>query len=136
MEGDLKLSFIQKALKDYMTDVSQAMKQIIVRKNARDTDTLLNSLKFKTYQESAQGNADLSFAEWGRMLDMGVGKEHPLSGIAGTRNALNETRKKSERTRKPLKIYSPIVYGKLNGLIGDLAYGFTEETIQSLKAAM
>ena len=41
-----------------------------------------------------------------------------------------------EFLRKPKKIYSKIAYGKLNFLQGQLLYGYTEETIATLKNEM
>lgn len=134
MDGDLKLTFINKALTDYMKEVSAAMEAAIQKTDAIDTKTLLQSIHYKVYQQTAQGNADLSFAEWGRFVDMGVGKGHPLGGIKNMSKLIErQTGKRKAKKRKPKKIYSPIVWGKLNGLYGDLSYGFTEETIASLK---
>lgn len=132
MYGDLKIAFVHKVLADYMQEVIVAMRRQIIRRDVRVTDELLNSLAYKVYQQAAQGNANLNFAEWGRMIDMGVGRAHPLSGLTATAEAIAE--KSDKHTgRKPKKIYSPIAYGKLNGLIGDLLYGFTEETMAVLK---
>jgi hypothetical protein len=128
MYGDLKIAFVQKALADYMAGVIAAMRRKIMKTDARVTDELLNSFAFQTFQRDAEGNANLSFSEWGRFIDMGFGRGHPLGGIQATSDTLKE-----KSGRKPNKIYSPIAYGKLDGLIGDLMYGFTEETIAVLK---
>lgn len=128
MDGDLKLAFVQKVLQDYMQRVVNTMRKEIIRRNVRVTDDLLKSLSYKVYQQQADGNAALSFAEWGRMVDMGVGRGNPLSGLAGVRSTI-----KGKKGRKPKKIYSPIAYGQLNGLMGDLLYGFTEETKTLIK---
>jgi len=131
MYGDLKLTFIQMALRQYMQDVIAAMKREIIRRNVRVTDELLTSLSYNVYQQDAGGAGGLSFAEWGRYIDMGVGRGHPIGGIAATADALKA--KKEPQVRKPVKIYSPIAYGQLNGLIGELMYGFTEETKALIK---
>ena len=128
MYGDLKLAFVHRCLTDYMQSVIKAMKRSIIKKDARVTDELLNSFAYAVYQQNAHGNADLKFAEWGRMVDMGVGRGHPLGGIKATSSLIAE-----KGVRKPKKIYSPIAYGHLNGLIGDLMYAFTEETKAILK---
>lgn len=127
---EIKLKFIAEALQTYMQEVMEAMQSSMQQKHTLDTHTLYNSLKQRTYQQYAQGNANLSFAEWGRFLDMGVSKGHPLGGIKATAQKL---RKNDTPSRKPRKIYSPIVYGHLNGLINQIAYGFTEETISRIK---
>lgn len=128
MYGDLKLAFINKALTDYMQSVIKRMKSVIIKKDVRFTDELLKSFHFNVFQSNADGNANLNFAEWGRMIDMGVGRGHPLGGIKATSELIDKAKQ-----RKPVKIYSPIAYGQLNGLIGDLMYGFTEETKSILK---
>lgn len=132
----MKLSFIRKALNDYMLAVESAMERSIQQAKAVDSGQLLNSLKHKIYQQYADGNGNLSFAEWGRYLDIGVGRGHPLGGLKNLSEYLTAKSNKRNRKRKPKKIYSPIVYGHLNGLIGDLSYGFTEETVARLKAEM
>ncbi len=132
---ELKLQFIQEALRDYMTEVISAMRKRIDKFDAKDSLRLLHSISYDVYQQYAEGEGKLSFAEWGRFIDMGVGKSHPLAGIEEMAGFMGAYSKK-DKIRKPKKIYSPVVYGKLNGLIGDLAFGFTEETIHRLKAAL
>lgn len=131
-QQDIKLLFVAEALNEYMKNVTDAMRESIRFYKARDTDALLRSLSYKVYQQNAQGNANLNFAEWGRFLDMGARRGHPLGGAKATSKILNKNGKKVI-PNKPRKLYSPIAYGQLNGLIGQLAYGFTEETINRLK---
>lgn len=142
---DVQLQFIAEALNSYMQDVVQSMQQSITKTKSVDTKTLLNNLRYKTYNQYAAGNANLSFAEWGRFLDMGVSKGHPLGGAKETIKQLSTTSKKRKykqrnkkqkekpKKRNPRKLYSPIVYGHLNRLISTIAYGFTEETITRIK---
>ena len=40
------------------------------------------------YQQNAEGNAHLNFAEWGRMIDMGVDRGHPLGRLKATTEAI------------------------------------------------
>lgn len=131
---EVKLVFIAESLQQYFQDVTEAMRGEIIRTKSVETQTLLRSLSYRVYQQHAQGNGNLSFAEWGRFLDMGVRRGHPLGGIKATTQALEGKQKKAPV--KPRKIYSPVVYGHLNGLIGRLAYGFTEETINRIKNQM
>lgn len=132
MSYELKQAFVQRALAEYMQDVIRAMKREIIRRDVRVTDELLNSLSYNVYRQQHGAEGALSFAEWGRFIDMGVGRGHPLGGgVGATMDALTKT--KVGGSRKPNKIYSPIAYGKLNGLIGDLMYGYTEETIALIK---
>lgn len=130
---DLRLLFIREALEEYSREVTLAMRRQIGQKKIIETGKLLKSLGYKVYQQAAEGNTNIDFAEWGRFLDMGVGKGQPLSGLKATKAELKAKAGKGGKIRRPRKFYSPTVYGKLNGLIGDLAYGFTEETIARLK---
>lgn len=131
MNGDLKQTFVRNALQQYFNDVEEAMRKQIQRKRAIDTKSLLNSLRHVLYEETQGASGALSFEEYGRFLDMGVTRGHPLGGIKETSIKLRNGRK--QKKIKPRKIYSPVIWGKLNGLINDLAYGYTEETIATLK---
>jgi len=120
---------MQKALMDYFPDVIQKMGAAIERNDAVDTERLKKSLAYSIQtlgNSSVQG--ELSFDQVGRFLDMGVNKHNPLGGVKEIGTALQ-----AKSGMKPRKIYASIVYGNLNGLMGDLLYGFSEETIQTLK---
>lgn len=126
---DIKLAFMQKTLLNYFPDVIKAMGQAIEQKNAIDTNKLRESLRYTVQQlgnSSVQGS--LSFDEVGRFLDMGVNKNNPLGGVKEIGNTL-----KARSGMKPRKIYASIAYGKLNGLMGELLFGLSDETIQTLK---
>ena len=80
----------------------------------------------------------LSFREYLRFVDMGVGRSHPLGGLKRTKVALQASRQTGEiltkdNTRKAKKVYSKNAYGNLNWLQGKILYGYTEETIEMLK---
>lgn len=127
---EAKLAFVGAALRQYGQEVIQEMQRRIVSTKSVDTSTLLRSLRFRAFQQSADGNLHLNFAQWGRFLDMGVRRGHPLSGVAGTDRALRR------KMAGPRKIYSPVAYGKLNWLMGELSYGFTEEVINNIKTQL
>lgn len=134
---DVKLKFIAESLNEYFVAVEEEMSKRINDSNAKESGQLLRSLSHKVYQQQAQGNGNLNFAEWGRFLDMGVGRGHPLGGVGASSKKLRgkKNKKKTKQVGKRFanKIYSPVVYRQLNGLIGRLAYGFTEETINRIK---
>lgn len=141
MYGDLKLTFIQNCLNEYMERVTAAMRLAAQRKRVGVTQEGINSLAYQTLQSGAGAFAQLSFKEYLRMVDMGVGRGHPLGGLTTMKKTLETMSKNGfeqvkDRERKPKKIYSPVVYGNLNYLIGKLSYGFTEETIAMLKQNM
>ena len=154
MERELKLSFIQRALADYGQRVVAAMRREIKTQKVEDTRELLNSLSYEVYKKaSADGGLTLSFAEWGRFVDMGASRGHPAGSVKATGEALDRATKRVRKkkrdaggrflpgkskkdppgVRKPRKIYSPVVYGNLTGLYGDLLYGFTDAVKDSIK---
>lgn len=121
MTDQIKLSFIERCVRDYVDEVIKGMERSILKKGVVDTGALKQSLA-----GTANGTiGKLIFKEYGRYIDMGVSRGNPLSA------AITKEKKKKAR-----KIYSPIAYGKLNGLIGDLMYGLTEETIQTIKSEL
>ena len=137
MPGDLKFIFIQKVLGEYLKDVEGTMGTLISRK-AYDTGALLQSLDTRIKGDPANSVGELLFHEYGRMIDMGVGRAHPLGGIKATRVALQASRhvgtaQVKDKTIKRKIIYSRIAYGKLNYLENRLLYGYTQETIDALK---
>lgn len=130
MDGDLKLAFQHKALVNYFRDVILAMQKRMARLKTKDSGDLINSLDYTTTDAQADTTGGLKFLEYGRMLDMGVGRGHPLGGIAATAGLIAE--QSDKKARKPRKIYSPVAYGKLNGLMEELSYGYTEEAKAAL----
>lgn len=138
MYGDLKLTFIQKCTAEYMQSVIAAIKARASKLNVGVTNEGVNSLAYQVIAQNAGSKADLMFKEYLRMVDMGVGKSHPLGGLTVNKAVLQLSKNSGanivkDNVRKPKKIYSKTAYGKLNYLIGKLSYGFTEETIALLK---
>lgn len=138
MNGDLKQTFILKCVQDYLQSVEVALQALIRRKNIGVTDDLVNSIRSRAYQAAAGASGDLLFKEYGRMVDMGAGRGHPLGGLAATKVELKASNTKGlalikDKVRKPKKWYSPTVYGKLTYLQNKLLYGFTQEAIDQLK---
>lgn len=137
MPTDFKLVFIQKVLGEYLSDVQGTMAGQI-RRQATDTGALLQSLHSRMQGSAESPTGELLFHEYGRMLDMGVGRGHPLGGIKKVRVALQASRhvgtaQVKDKTIRRKNIYSRIAYGKLNYLENQLLYGYTEETIKNLK---
>lgn len=126
MDTRIKMTFIHRAVEKYANDVVQAMHRSITKNNAIKTGALRDSLS-----ASANDNVGkLMFKEYGRFIDMGVGRGKNLSQVKQKQDKLT---KGTRKLRKRKKIYSPIAYGKLNGLMGDIMYGLTEETIAAIK---
>ena len=138
MYGDLKLTFIQQALQQYMQECTAAIRAAAARAKIGVTGDAINSLAYEALQVAGGGTATLSFKEYLRMVDMGVGRGHPLGGLKSMTVALQSSNRKGiaymkDLTRKPKPIYSRTVYGKLTWLQSKLLYGYTEETIALLK---
>lgn len=135
--SDLKQIYIQKALTEYMRSVQNTM-EIVLDKRANDTGNLKNSISSQVSKlTTAGGSAELKFKDYGRFIDMGVGKGHPIGAAAKNRDmvvlATNGKVLNAKPVRKPVKFYSKIAYGKLSGLMQDLLYGLTEEAIEKIK---
>lgn len=135
--GDVKQRYIEQALAEYLHSVERVM-DVVLSKSATDTGDLKNSISSQVSKlTTAGGTAELKFKDYGRFIDMGVGKGHPIGAAAKNRDmvvlATNGKIRNAKAVRKPVKFYSKIVYGKLNGLMQDLLYGLTEETIEKLK---
>lgn len=133
---DIKTTFIQRALQDYLQVVEAAMESA-GHKNKID----INSLSHKILQNGGGALGQLSFNDYLRFVDMGVGRGHPLGGLKATSVALQASNKTGlalvkDRTRKPKKIYAKPAYSQLGHLTGKLLYGYTEETIAALKAEL
>lgn len=138
MRGDLKTTFVQKALNEYMDRVISAMMVVLAREKKIDTSYLKNSLSYFAAKRKEGTVASLIFAEYGRFVDMGVGRAHPLGGLANMKIALFAKSKQgfvhgSRRKREPVKWYSRIAYGNLSYLQGKILFGYSQETIAMLK---
>lgn len=139
--ADLKQTFIQKCLTEYMQETIATIKIAATRAGVGVTGDAVKSLSYQIMQLQAGGTASLSFNEYLRMIDMGVGRAHPLGGLTTMKKTLQQSRAEGysqvkDKTRKPKKIYSRIAYGKLSSLQGKLLHGYTSETIAMIKNEM
>jgi hypothetical protein len=136
---EVQLHFVHKCVRQYVDDVVAAMDRSIRKRKIIDTDALRASLA-NTAESTPNGAiGKLIFNEYGRYVDMGVGRGRRLGGgIDALQEAIISTAGADRKKRgvKPRKFYSPIAYGKLNGLIEDIAYGLTDETIAVIKAEL
>jgi hypothetical protein len=141
MNGDLKTTFIQKSLAEYMLMVANSMRAMAIKKKVGVTNDAINSIAYKTLQQGGGAMAQLSFKEYLRFVDMGVGRAHPLGGLTAMKVSLQSKQHEAlalvkDKARKPKTIYSKSAYGKLGWLNNKLLYGFTEETIALLKTEL
>ena len=142
MIGDLKATFVQRSLAQYMERVIRGITTAAARAKVGVTDEAIRSLAYDAMMHGTQGGeANLRFREYLRMVDMGAGRGHPVGGLkqmtvalqASNRTGLISTK---DNIRKPKKIYSKVAYGNLTWLQNQLLYGFTEEVIEALKKEM
>jgi len=141
MYGDLKMTFQLQCLQEYNASVIATMKILAKRLGIGVTDDAINSLAYRAYQRGAGASSQLSFLQYLRMVDMGVGRGHPLGGLRSTRINLQASKggglaQVKDNIRKPKKIYSKVAYGKLTYLQNKLLHGYTEEAIAMLKQQM
>lgn len=132
IDEKIKLTFIDRCIKDYAAGVVQAMDRKIREKKVVDTSALVESLSYTTGGTGAGGFAKILFKEYGRYIDMGVGRGRSLTKGLEQLDVFIENYKPKVGV-KPVKIYSPIAYGKLSGLMSDLSHGLTKETISAIK---
>ena len=141
MNGDLKLTFIQMALNTFMHDVELQMKAAMDKNKVGVSGEGRASIAYKVLQSGPGAIADISFKEYLRFVDMGVGRNHPLGGLTTMKVTLAASKKEGykqvkDNTFTPKKIYAKPAYGRLGWLYGKLLYGFTEETVAMLKAQL
>lgn len=134
MYGDLKMTFKQRALQQYLQRVKYAMQIDMQRRGVGVTNDAANSIS----GDADSDTASLIFRGYLRFVDMGVGRAHPLGGLAKTKLALISSRGGGEafikdKARTPKKVYSKNAYGNLSWLQGTLLYGYGEEAIAALK---
>lgn len=129
-DAEIKSIFISNALRNYGNKVTTSIKREILRLKAVNTEGLFNSLSFKVTSgnSSHQGKVEIIFHEYGRMVDMGVGR--------GAKNNRENRRDKLTNTRKSKKIYSPVAYGLITPLINELQYGYTQQAIDTIKQTL
>ncbi|HRN80171.1 MAG TPA: hypothetical protein PKY29_04365 [Ferruginibacter sp.] len=127
-----------KITQQYLKEVEDAMRLIMARRKVNDTGAGEKSITSNANQNGGSVSAQLRFHEYLRFVDMGVGRGHPLGGLKSTVINLQASRKRGiaqikDNTRRPVKVYSRVAYGKLTWLQNKLLYGFTEEAIAELK---
>lgn len=137
---EIRQAYIVQALTEYMKSVTATM-DAVIGKRANTTGELKNSIASQVQKiNSAGGTSELKFKEYGRFIDMGVGRGHKMGANAAHRDtitlATNGQKRNNKGIRPPVKIYSKIAYGKLNGLMQDLLYGLTDETIEKIKTEL
>ena len=141
MSDSLKTTFVLREVQRYVAECEAAMKLAMARLKIGQSGELQNSMRSQARSSGKGAVGELMFKEYGRFVDMGVGRGQPLGSLSQTKVELQASRKEGlafmkATAYKPKKFYSPIVYGKLNYLQNRLLYGYTQETIDALKKEM
>lgn len=138
----LKQTFILRCLNEYNESVVEMMRSQMNKLKVNHTGEGLQSLAYKVFQSGNEGAySNLTFKEYLRFVDMGVGRGHPLGSLDTVGVELQASKQRGlkyvkDKTFKPKKIYAKIAYGRLPHLTGKLLYGFTDEAIKELKAEL
>ena len=138
MDGDLKQTFVLECVQDYFEEVEAGMALALIRTKSNRTKSLSDSISSRTAPSGAGASGSLIFKDYGRFVDMGVGRAHPLGGLKATTLNL-QSRSGSgaglvkDKTRRPKKFYSKVAYGNLNYMINKIMFGFSEDAIRSFK---
>ena len=138
---ELKTAFILRELSKYNEEVIKAMKAAFKKAGVGVTEEGYNSLAYKSFQSGGGAYSNLTFNEYLRFVDMGVGRGHPLGGLRAVTVELQASRTRGlahvkDKIRRPKKIYAKVAYGKIGYLQNKLLHGYTEETIAALKAEL
>lgn len=138
MNGDLKQTFVLQCVQEYFGDVEDGMALALIRTKSNKTKSLSNSISSRSYISGKGAAGSLIFKDYGRFVDMGVGRAHPLGGLKAT--TLNLQSRSGggaalvkDKTRRPKKFYSKVAYGNLNYLINKILYGFSEDAVRSFQ---
>ena len=138
-----KLIFIEKVLGNWSNSLDAKLLNNARAMNLYDSKTKNHPLAHlqdtfshtvKGNDANAQGTAEFSFAEWGRMLDMGKGRMKKIESHY-TNSLLLQT-KNVKKARQPKKFYSKTAYGMLNRLMYELSQTYIESVSYTLKTEL
>lgn len=105
----------------------RVLKQEAERLGVKDTEALLDSLRYQVITTAAgRLGAEIFFLTRGRFVDMGAGRRAKAARL---------TKRKQLKKRKAKRWYSPAFYARLNDLQGALGISLTEQCIDLVKTA-
>ena len=127
-----KLDFINEELYEWADWIDKKLREKFSQMDIGFSDELINSLSYQVFNSAGlnDGAYELSFLEYGRMVDMGAGRKASET-IAGNRKAYRKV--SEQKIRKAKKWYSKTTYGGLNRLINGLVNGYQDASLNSLK---
>ena len=138
-DKELKNLFILKTLDEHGDEVIKLLTEQINKLKLIKSSELLNSLDAYTVREGSDWKLVFKFMSYGRAIEINWHKNKQSrtqkKWTVNTNELLWQRQNAVYRKRrKDTRWYSKIVYGSLNNLIGKLAYGFTEQEIETLKS--
>lgn len=119
-----KLDFINEELSDWAKGVKKSLIQELNKQKIQTTRALITSLSFQVFKAGTghQGKYQLSFQEYGRFIDIGIGKGFKIESIKGNAAIIG-----GKKSRKAKKWYSKTVYRAVyKGLIRRLVTNYRE----------
>lgn len=134
---DVKQTFIVRALTEYNERTTRAMKVLAQKLKVNATGEGVKSIAYTVATSGSGAVSNLSFKEYLRFVDMGVGRGHPLGGLTQTKVTLQAQNKsglafKKDTTFRAKKMYSKPAYGNLTILNNQLLYGLNEEVKENI----
>ena len=119
-----KLDFINETLTDWAKGVNKSLIKQLNKQKIHHTRALITSLSFQVFKASTghQGKYQLTFQEYGRFIDIGVGKGVKIESIKGNTGIIG-----GKKIRKQKKWYSKTIYKAIyGGLIKGLVTNYRE----------
>lgn len=130
-----KLNFINEELEEWARWIDGKLREKFQKMKIGVTEELINSLAYQVFNSSGlnDGEYQLSFLEYGRMVDMGAGRgsKHSITDNAKAYRDAGE-----KKMRKPKKFYSKTTYGGLNRLMNSIINGYQPAIIDTLKESI
>lgn len=127
--NELELLFVEEVLDQHGEYITDLMTDEIDRKNIRDTDALMDSIKYRVTKYGIDPVLQVDFLSYGRALEIRYHKrsQNTQGWIPNTNKVVwgNGTRK--AKKNKNVLFYTRNVYGSQNRLINILMYELTNE---------
>ena len=124
-------NFIQYELSEWAKGIEQRLKETLQKKGIVATGDLLRSLSYKIFAASGEnsGEVQLSFLQYGRLVDMGAGRIRKIESNEGNAELIRTGGK-----YKPQKWYASVVWPNLYGyLIERLIRNYQENIVYEVK---
>ncbi len=130
---EITKAFFNQELRAWSEELLSRLDSRIQDLDAVDKGFLRKSLSYQLFQSSEfSGVFSLSFAEWGRFVDMGAGKGY----LENKELSVAMLKELGRKKRRPKKWYSKTAYGQIDNLISRLSLGLSETAIHQIKTGL